>query len=125
MKPIDIPLIKIGEKNRIIFDGWPSLVFSGWPNTSFGSFGGEVYAIDRNISTNGLYRVLVIPDETKEEWPPLLKLGSAARGIFLLNDVKIWYEMWRQINGFPPEYYDGNKSKYKLDEGIDKKYHTK
>ena len=125
VKPMDIPLIKIGERNRIIFDGWPSLVFSGWPNTSFGSFGGEVYAIDRNISKNGKYRVLVIPDDHEEEWPEQLKLGSAADGIFLLNDVPVWYELWRNINGFPPEYYDGSKSNYKIDENIDKKYHTK
>lgn len=125
VKPIDIPLIKIGERNRIIFDGWPSLVFSGWPNTSFGSFGGEVYAIDRNISQNGLYRVLVIPDGNEDEWPEQLKLGSAAKGIFLLNDVKVWFELWRNINGFPPEYYNGEKSKYPIDETIDEKYHTK
>jgi len=24
-----------------------------------------------------------------------------------LNDVPVWYEIWRQINGFPPEYYTG------------------
>jgi len=23
----------------------------------------------------------------------------------LLKDVPIWYELWRQINGFPPDYY--------------------
>ena len=125
VRPMDRPLINIGERNRIIFDGWPSLVFSGWPNTSFGSFGGEVYAVDRNISENGLYRVLIIPDYNEEEWPEQLTLGSGARGIFLLNDVAIWYEIWRQINGFPPDFYDGEKSQYKLDETIDKKYHTK
>lgn len=125
VKPMDIPLIKIGERNRIIFDGWPSLVFSGWPNTSFGSFGGEVYAIDRNISKKGKYRVLIIPDKDEEDWPEQIKLGSGARGIFLLNDVPIWYEMWRNINGFPPDYYDGSKSQYKIDESIDKKYKTK
>lgn len=125
VRPMDRPLINIGERNRIIFDGWPSLVFSGWPNTSFGSYGGEVYAVDRNISENGMYRVLVIPDNDEEQWPDQLTLGSGARGIFLLNDVQIWYEMWRQINGFPPDYYDGTKSKYQLDETIDKKYHTK
>lgn len=126
IKPMDIPLIKLGERNRIIFDGWPSLVFSGWPNTAFGSFGGKVYAIDRNINKKGKYRVLVIPDEKEENWPEQLKLGSGASGIFLLNDVPVWYELWRNINGFPPEYYDGAKSKYQLDDKeIDEKYHTK
>lgn len=125
VRPLDLPLIKIGEHNRLIFDGWPSLVFGGWPNASFGSFGGEVYAIDKNISDNGLYRVLIIPDERDVAWPELLRLGSGVKGVFLLNDVPIWYEMWRQINGFPPEFYDGKKSVYKLDESIDSKYHTK
>jgi membrane fusion protein, adhesin transport system len=127
VRPVDLPLINIGERIRLIFDGWPSLVFGGWPNASFGSFGGEVYAIDRNISTNGLYRVLIIPDEKDPaKWPSkYLKLGSGVKGIFLLNSVPIWYEMWRQINGFPPEFYDGKKSDYKLDESIDEKYHTK
>jgi hypothetical protein len=23
----------------------------------------------------------------------------------LLKDVPIWYELWRRLNGFPPEYY--------------------
>lgn len=121
VKPMDVPLVNIGEHNRIIFDGWPSLVFSGWPNTSFGSFGGQVYAVDRNISKNGKYRVLVIPDEAEEDWPEQLKLGSGASGIFLLNDVPVWYELWRNINGFPPEYYDGKLD----DKAIDDKLHTK
>lgn len=125
IRPMDLPLIKIGEKTRLTFDGWPSLVFSGWPSTSFGTFGGEVYAIDRVASKNGRFRVLVIPDPLDEEWPTLLRVGSGATSIFLLNEVPVYYELWRQINGFPPEYYDGSKSKYDLDESLDSKYHTK
>lgn len=125
VRPVDLPLINIGEHNRLVFDGWPSMVFGGWPNASFGTFGGEVYAIDKNISENGKYRVLIIPDEKEIRWPELLKLGSGVKGVFLLNNVPIWKEMWRQINGFPPDFYDGKKSKYKLDESIDSKYHTK
>lgn len=120
IRPMDRPLIKVGERNRIIFDGWPSLVFSGWPNTSFGSFGGEVYAVDRNISSNGLYRVLIVPDNKEEDWPKQLTLGSGAKGIFLLNDVSIWYEIWRQINGFPPDYYAGVKNQSNQEETIEK-----
>jgi hypothetical protein len=22
----------------------------------------------------------------------------------MLNNVPIWYELWRQLNGFPPDY---------------------
>ena len=32
-------------------------------------------------------------------------MGSGAQGIALLKDVPIWYELWRNINGFPPDYY--------------------
>lgn len=126
VRPVDLPLIKLGEKIRIIFDGWPALVFSGWPYSSFGTFSGEVYAIDKSISPNGKYRVLVVPDphENEEPWPEPLRVGAGAEGIFLLNDVMIWYELWRQINGFPPDYYDGKKSQYQLDETIKKTYKT-
>lgn len=125
IKPMDIALIKIGERNRLVFDGWPSMIVSGWPGFSFGVFSGEVYAIDRSISQGGMYRVLIIPDSKDVEWPEQLLLGSGVNGLFLLNDVPVWYEVWRQINGFPPDYYDGGKSSYQLDEEIDNKYHTK
>jgi hypothetical protein len=32
-------------------------------------------------------------------------MGGGANGIALLKDVPIGYELWRNINGFPPEYY--------------------
>jgi hypothetical protein len=32
-------------------------------------------------------------------------MGTGAQGIALLKDVPIWYELWRNINGFPPDYY--------------------
>jgi multidrug resistance efflux pump len=110
VRPRDIPLIQIGEKTRIIFDGWPSIVFSGWPNASFGTFGGEVVAIDRFISTNGMYRIMVAPDHEDIPWPEGVSVGSGASTITLLEDVPIWYEIWRQLNGFPPDYYEGNSS---------------
>ena len=125
ISPMDIALVNIGERNRLMFDGWPSMAVSGWPSLSVGVFSGEVYAIDRSISPNGDYRILIIPDKEDIVWPEQLMLGSGVRGIFLLNDVPVWYEIWRQISGFPPDYYDGGKSSYKLDESIDKKYHTK
>lgn len=108
--PRDIPLIQIGEKTRIIFDGWPSIVFSGWPNASFGTFGGEVVAIDRFISPNGKYRIMVAPDHEDIPWPEGVNVGSGASTITLLEDVPIWYEIWRQLNGFPPDYYEGDPS---------------
>lgn len=107
VRPVDLPLIKNGQKVRLEFDGWPAIVFSGWPNTSFGTFAAKVVAVDNVADIRG-YRVLVVPDATDGRfWPEQLRFGSGVSGIMLLNDVPIWYELWRQINGFPPEYYTG------------------
>lgn len=103
VQPMDIPLLSKGRKVRLQFDGWPALVFSGWPNYSFGTFGGVVAVID-NIDTKGQYRILVIPDPEDEKWPQQLRVGSGVYGWALLKDVPIWYELWRQLNGFPPDY---------------------
>jgi len=103
--PIDLPLIEKGQHVRIQFDGWPAIVFSGWPNSSVGTFGGEIYAIDNFISENGKYRVLVIPDKKDAPWPEPLRVGAGTSNMLLLKDVPIWYELWRKINGFPPDYY--------------------
>lgn len=105
IKPIDLPLIHVGEEVRVQFDGWPAIVFSGWPNVSYGTYGAKVVAIERFISPNGKYRVLLAPDETDHEWPEAIRVGSGARTIALLEDVPIWFELWRQINSFPPNYY--------------------
>lgn len=107
VRPLDLPLIKIGQSVRIQFDGWPAIVFSGWPGTSFGTFSGRVIAIDNYISENGKYRIIVAPYEDYEPWPDLLRVGSGANTITLLKDVQVWYELWRQLNGFPPDYYEG------------------
>jgi hypothetical protein len=62
-----------------------------------------VKVIDR-IDTKGKYRILVVPDPADEPWPEQVRVGSGAYGWALLKDVPIWYEMWRQLNGFPPDY---------------------
>ena len=103
--PIDLPLVQVGEKVRIQFDGWPAIVFSGWPNASYGTYGGEVVAIETFISDNGKYRILLAPDKEDQKWPKDLRVGSGANTIALLEDVPIWFELWRQLNGFPPNYY--------------------
>ena len=103
--PIDLPLMHLGEKVRIQFDGWPAIVFSGWPNLSYGTYGGVVVAIETFISENGKYRILLAPDPEDQPWPEDLRVGSGANTIALLEDVPIWFEIWRQLNGFPPNYY--------------------
>lgn len=102
--PINVPLMKPGAQVRFLFDGWPTVVFSGWPQLTYGTFGGRVQAVDNHISENGKYRVLVA-ETSEEKWPDELRLGSGAQGIALLNTVPVWYEIWRQLNGFPPDYY--------------------
>lgn len=103
--PIDLPLIEKGAPVRIQFDGWPAIVFSGWPNTSYGTYGGKVFAMDNFIGPNGKYRILVAPDPDEYPWPEALRVGGGAINLLLLKDVPIWYELWRKINGFPPDFY--------------------
>ncbi len=109
IEPMDLPLLSKGQRVRFIFDGIPAIVFSGWPNTSYGTFGGKVSAVETNVSDNGKFRVLVVEDSTQKKWPKSLRMGNGAQGIALLKDVPIYYEVWRHINGFPPEYYVYNE----------------
>lgn len=105
VRPLDLPLLASGQKVRFMFDGFPAIVFSGWPDASSGTFGGEIVAIESNVSVNGKFRVLVKEDPKDKPWPKQLKIGAGAQGIALLKDVPVWYELWRNINGFPPDYY--------------------
>ncbi len=111
ISPMDFPLIKKGEKVRVWFDGWPTIVFSGWPGMSYGTFGGKIVAIENYISDNGKYRVLIAPDPEDKTWPEQLSIGSGAQTLALLNNVPIWYEIWRTLNGFPPNYYESKSEK--------------
>ncbi len=111
ISPIDLPLMHVGEEVRVQFDGWPAIIFSGWPNVSYGTYGARVVAVETFISDNGKYRVLLAPDQQDHEWPEALRPGSGARTIALLEDVPIWYEMWRKLNGFPPNYYTPQTTK--------------
>ena len=106
VRPIDLPLIHIGEKVSVQFDGWPAIVFSGWPNVSYGTYGAEVIAIDNYISSNGKYRILLSPDKNADHpWPDAIRIGSGARTMALLEEVPVGYEIWRQLNSFPPNFY--------------------
>lgn len=105
VEPMDLPLINRGQKVRFVFDGFPAIVFSGWPGGSYGTFGGKVAAVETSVSPNGKFRILVTEDPNERKWPAQLRIGGGADGIALLKDVRIYYELWRNINGFPPEYY--------------------
>jgi multidrug resistance efflux pump len=109
VKPVDLPLLSKGQDVRFLFDGFPAIVFSGWPQASYGIFSGKVVAIESSVNKNGKFRVLVSEDKKTKPWPKALKMGAGASGIALLKEVPIWYELWRNINGFPPDYYVVNE----------------
>jgi multidrug resistance efflux pump len=111
VRPVDLPLISPGQKIRFWFDGFPAIVFSGWPNASYGTFGGRVIAVENAVSPNGKFRVLVAEDPADQPWPAQLRVGTGAQAIALLKNVPVWYELWRNINGFPPDYYRVDEEK--------------
>lgn len=115
VSPIDLPLLKKGQEIRVRFDGWPTIVFSGWPDMSYGTFGGKIVAIENFISENGKYRVLIAPDKNEAPWPKQLSVGTGAETIALLDTVPIWFEVWRTLNGFPPNYYQSDAKKNEKD----------
>lgn len=117
VNPMDIPLLEKGQHVQIQFDGWPSVIFSGWPGISYGTYGGQIVAIDNFISNNGKYRVLVAHDKNYPDWPKEIRLGAGASSMTLLKEVPIWYELWRQVNGFPPDYYKQNTSDTNVKKG--------
>lgn len=105
VRPVDLPLVSKGQEVRFLFDGFPAVVFSGWPNASYGTFTGEVSAVESSVRNNGKFRILVKEKQGQKPWPKELMMGTGAMGIALLKDVPVWYELWRNINGFPPDYY--------------------
>lgn len=114
VRAMDVPLIQEGRKVRMEFDGWPALQFSGWPSVAVGTFGGIVRVIDfvETPEKGGMYRVLVAPDPDEEPWPEQLRMGSGVYGWIMLDEVPIWYEIWRQLNGFPPSLKEAPDAAY-------------
>lgn len=100
----DAPLVEVGRHVRLQFEGWPAVQFAGWPSVAVGTFGGTVSSIDATDNGKGKFRILVKPDETVHEWPDerYLRQGVRANSWVLLEQVPLWYEIWRNMNGFPP-----------------------
>ena len=100
----DAPLITPGRHVRIQFEGWPAIQFVGWPAVAVGTFGGQVAFVDATDDGTGRFRIVVIPDENDDPWPDAryLRQGVRANGWVMLNRVTIAFELWRQLNGFPP-----------------------
>jgi len=103
---MDVPLIVNNSDVRLQFEGWPSVQFSGWPSVAVGTFAGKVSVIDLVSSESGKYRLLVKPTlpvpDNDQPWPKQLRQGSGVYGRVILRSVPLWYEIWRQLNGFPP-----------------------
>lgn len=116
----DLPLVRQGDHVRLQFEGWPAVQFAGWPSVSVGTFGGEVAYIDPTDDGKGKFRIQVQQVEG-EEWPAdrYLRQGVRANGWVMLSQVSLGYEIWRQLNGFPPvvaseEPSEGKQGKSKV-----------
>lgn len=98
------PLISPGRHVRLQFEGWPAIQFSGWPSVAVGTFGGRVAFVDALDNGNGNFRVLIVADESEQEWPDAryLRQGVRTNGWILLEEVTVGFEIWRQLNDFPP-----------------------
>ncbi len=116
IKALDLPVVYVGAPVRIQFEGWPALVFSGWPTASVGTFAGIVNAIDRVAGVDGKFRMLIVPDTADIPWPEEIRVGSGVYAWTMLNDVPVWYEIWRQLNSFPPDLTP-NSAIYQLEGG--------
>lgn len=127
----DVTFIDVGRHVRLQFEGWPAIQWVGWPSAAVGTFGGKVAFVDRFDDGTGRFRVMVTRDErpfSKPEgafvewlrrtftidnahapenphaWPvdPYLRQGVRVKGWIVLDRVSLGFEIWRQLNGFPP-----------------------
>lgn len=102
----DVALVKPGDTARIQFEGWPAVQFSGWPSVAVGTFDGKVISVDHSAQINGRFRVLIAQDRGgPTDWPEerYVRFGAAVQAWVLLETVPVGYEIWRQLNNFPPE----------------------
>ena len=101
----DAALITPGRHARLQFEGWPAVQFVGWTEVAIGTFGGTVMFVDSTDDGKGKFRVLILPDKEDHPWPSerFLRQGVRVNGWILLNRVTMAYELWRQLNAFPPQ----------------------
>ena len=98
----DMPLVQVGQEVRLQFEGYPALQFPAWPSVAVGTFSGEVVVVDATSNDKGQFRILVMPS-AEQDWPGprFLRQGVRVNGWVMLKSVKLGYEIWRQLNGFP------------------------
>lgn len=118
----DMPLIHEGDRVRLQFHGWPAVQFVGWPSVAVGTFGGKVNRAFPTDDGKGNFKVLVTPSkhfDGESDWPDnrYLRQGVRANGWVLLRKVPLGYEIWRQLNGFPPVVSDEEPTKNKGGKG--------
>ncbi len=111
MRGVDAPLVDVGRRARVQFEGWPAVQFAGWPSVAVGTFGGVVAQVDAQAALDGRVRVLVVPDPAEDPWPDrrFLRQGVRASGWVQLETVSSGYEIWRQLNAFPPSIRSGSE----------------
>ncbi|MFV2068864.1 MAG: HlyD family secretion protein [Pirellulales bacterium] len=118
----DASWVTLGRHVRLQFEGWPGIQLAGWPSIAVNTFGGRVAVMDSTDNGEGQFRILVRPDPDDRPWPPdrFLRQGVRSNGLVMLERVPLWFEVWRQLNGFPP-VVDAKQSKKKASGGVLKK----
>lgn len=111
----DLPLVRKGDRVLLQFEGFPAVQFAGIPDVAMGVFEGKVYLVDPTTDERGRFRVLVEPATTMPggemidgkrvlPWPAeeYIRQGLRVQGWALIGEVKLGWEIWRLLNGFPP-----------------------
>lgn len=109
----DAPLVRPGQKVRLMFDGFPAIPFTAFPWAAVGTYGGVVAVVDAHDDGSGRYRLLITPEphphslawpkanEQKAPYP--LRPGTQVQGWVMMDrPVPLYWEVWRRLNAFPP-----------------------
>ena len=109
---LDAPLLNAGRRVRLLFYGIPAIPLPAWPEVMAGTYGGVIKVVDQVDDGKGNYRFWVVPDPEDRPWPEQahVRQGTKVMGWVILNRVPLWYELWRRVNLFPPDYQEGPPS---------------
>ncbi|MGH7236223.1 MAG: HlyD family secretion protein [Nitrospiraceae bacterium] len=105
---LDSPLLNVGRKARLLFYGIPAIPLPAWPELMAGTYGGVVKVVDQVDDGKGNFRFWVVPDPEDRPWPEQshVRQGTKVMAWVILNRVPLWYELWRRVNLFPPDYQE-------------------